>query len=294
MALTKQQLDIALTGLDAASAEAVHAALIGETFSGGLPNFPPAQAALLLSLAACFSVHPISGFSVGAVAVGGSGALYLGANLEFQGVPLNATLHAEQSAVLNAWMHDESELTELYVSETPCGHCRQFLRELSNSETLQIHVRGQTLTLEELLPHAFGERRARGHGLLDTRPAALEAARPEPGPEPGPDTNQQRAINAAQRSYVPYSRSSEGFVIECINGRFFSGRAAECAAFNPSVPGFLAALNQRNLSGSRSAAISSCTQAKLATAINNPLLFARAVLGSVSESEIDVVQMEAR
>lgn len=288
MALTTPQLDSALADLSAATAAAIRSAVLESTFSGQLDGMTPAEAAALLPLAACFSVHPISGFSVGAVAVGQSGRLYLGANLEFQGLPLNATLHAEQSAVLNAWMHDESELSALYVSETPCGHCRQFLRELSNLDTLQIHVRGQTLTLDDLLPHAFGEARTRGHGLLDSRPVALEAVKAEP------NTSQHRAINAAQRSYVPYSRSSEGFVIECINGRVFSGRAAESAAFNPSVTSVLAALNQRNLSSSRNVAINSCTQAKLGTATNNPMSFARAVLGSVSEATIDVVQMDAR
>ncbi len=288
MALTNTQLDSALAGLSAASATTVRSAVTCATFSGRLEGIAPSEAADLLPLAECFSRHPISDFSVGAVAVGQSGTLYLGANLEFQGLPLNATLHAEQSAVLNAWMHDESELSALYVSETPCGHCRQFLRELSNVETLQIHISGQALTLDELLPHAFGETRAKGHGLLDSRPVGVEAVRPES------DTFQQRAINAAQRSYVPYSRSSEGFVIGCLNGRFFSGRAAECVAFNPSVTAALVALNQRNLSSSRDVAITSCTQAKLATAINNPLSLARAVIGSVSEVDIDVVQMDMR
>jgi cytidine deaminase len=287
MALTDAQLDSALANLSAPVAEAVRAAVTHATFSGQLDGVARADAASLLPLAECYSVNPISDFSVGAVAVGQSGKLYLGANLEFQAMPLNATLHAEQSAVLNAWMHDESEIVALYISETPCGHCRQFLRELSNLDTLQIFVGDHELTLDELLPHAFGECRARGHGLLDSRPVALDVARP------APDTSKQRAIDAAQRSYVPYSHSPEGFVVECVNGRSFAGRAAESVAFNPSVTGVLAALNQRNLSSSRKVAIRSCTQAKLATAINNPLTFARSVLSSHSEVGIDVVHMNA-
>jgi cytidine deaminase len=286
VALSEQQLETALVGLAASDAQLVRAAIKEPAFNGQLSKLAPELATALLPLAACFSVASISGFHVGAVAVGKSGQLYLGANLEFQGVPLNATLHAEQSAVLNAWMHDESEIVALHVSETPCGHCRQFLRELSNAATLEIHCSGHVHTLEALLPHAFGDLRKPGQGLLDSSSTRLDAVMPRPS------TSEQRAINAAQRSYTPYSSSPEGFIIECLNGHFFSGRAAECAAFNPSVPGVLVALNQRNLSSSRQVAISTATQAKLATTINSPLPFAYSLINSVSKAEIQVVQMD--
>jgi cytidine deaminase len=269
-------------------AASIRATLTNANFNGYLADIPTESAVDLLPLASAFSVHPVSGFSVGAVAVGRSGTLYLGANLEYQGMPLHATLHAEQSAILNAWMHDESEISDLYVSESPCGHCRQFLRELSNLDTLSIHVRENTYSMSELLPNAFGETLSIGHGLLDSRSVTLEAVRPDPG------TSQQRAINAAQRSYTPYSRSPEGFAIECLDGHFFSGRAAESIAFNPSVTGVLVALNQRNLSGSRNVIITKATQAKLATAINNPLPFARTLIQSISNAEVQVVQMDGQ
>jgi len=288
VALTKAELDAALDGLPASAAQRLRAELKAPAFNGQLSSPSPQLAAELLPLAAVFSEAPISGIHVGAIAVGQSGQLYLGANLEFQGVPLNASLHAEQSAVLNAWMHDETEIVALHVSESPCGHCRQFLRELSNPDTLSIHCGGHSYTLDDLLPHAFGTRPKRGAGLLDSSPRALEAVKPQPS------TAAQRAINAAQRSYAPYSDAPEGFIIECLNGRFFSGRAAECAAFNPSVPGVLVALNQRNLSASREVSISACTQSKLATAMNSPLPLAKAILSSLSEAKIEVVQMEAK
>lgn len=287
MLLTDTHFENVVDGLelnDAARA-ALRGALASPNFSG---HFDPDIASLeaLLPLAAAFSVHPISGFAVGAIATGASGKLYLGANMEFQGMPLNASLHAEQSALLNAWMHEEHLVTALSVSEMPCGHCRQFLRELSNFDSLRLDVSGRAYPPEKLLPYAFGEVPAAGRGLLDSRPTILEAVRPEP------DTSQQRAINAAQRSYVPYSRSPEGFVLECLNGRFFTGRAAECIAFNPSVPGVLVALNQRNLSASRQVTITNAIQAKLATAINTPLAFARALIHSVSNVEVQTVQMD--
>jgi cytidine deaminase len=286
VALTDSHIETCLASAEGPLRQQLSAAINADGFSGQLEDISLTHANALLALAAAFSVHPISGFAVGALAVGQSGRIYLGANMEFHGVPLHASLHAEQSALINAWMHDESEVVALHVSETPCGHCRQFLRELSNSEYLEIYVRGQRRRLGELLPYAFGEPRAKGAGLLDSRPVELEAARI------APDTSMQRAINAAQRSYAPYSRSPEGFTLECLDGRAFSGRAAESAAFNPSVPGVLAALNQRNLSSSRSVSITYAAQAKLVTAINNPLSFARALIHSVSKIKVDVVQME--
>lgn len=310
MALTNQELENALTGLPSATAEKVRAIIADPSFNGQLSGILPEEAESLLTLAAAFSVAPISGFHVGAIALGQSGRLYLGANLEFARLPLNATLHAEQSAVLNAWMHEENEIVALYVSETPCGYCRQFLRELSNVDALKVHTQGEVYSLNTLLPHAFGETRAKGCGLLDSGSVQLESVEPQPStsmqhainaaqqrrlkrvaPE---STSIQRAISVAQRSYTPYTHSPEGFVIRCINGQVFSGCAAESAAFNPSVPGALVALNQRNLSASREVAVSLCIQAKLPAAMNNPLPFARAVLGSVSKSDIEVVQMEVR
>jgi cytidine deaminase len=288
MLLTDKHIENALNGLEIATeaATAIRGALESPNFGGFFDSESVASAASLLPLAAAFSQHPISGFAVGAIATGASGKLYLGANMEFQGMPLNASLHAEQSALLNAWMHEEHAVVALSVSEMPCGHCRQFLRELSNFPRLKLNVGGQAYAPGDLLPHAFGQVPAAGHGLLDSRPTVLEAVRPEP------DTSQQRAINAAQRSYVPYSRSPEGFVLECLNGRTFTGRAAECIAFNPSVPGVLVALNQRNLSASRQITVTSAIQAKLATAINNPLTFARGLIRSVSNVEVQAVQMD--
>ena len=57
---------------------------------------------------------PLSGFQVGAVAVGVSGALYLGVNLEFPPLPINGdTVHGEQSAVALAFVEGERDLTSL-------------------------------------------------------------------------------------------------------------------------------------------------------------------------------------
>jgi cytidine deaminase len=183
-------------------------------------------------------------------------------------------------------MHEEREVVELHVSETPCGHCRQFMRELSNPSTLKIHCKGQTYQIEDLLPLAFGENRQKGHGLLDSTGTNLEPEKTKP------ETQAQLAINAAQRSYTPYSHSPEGFVAQCLDGHSFCGRAAESIAFNPSVPGVVVALNQRNLSSRRSVAITACIQTKLKTAMNSPLPQAKAIMKQIAEASVVEVQME--
>jgi cytidine deaminase len=68
-----------------------------------------------------------------AVGLAGSGAVYVGVNLEFPGMPLNASVHAEQCLVANLLLHGEASLRALAVSAAPCGHCRQFYSELQDA-----------------------------------------------------------------------------------------------------------------------------------------------------------------
>lgn len=248
------------------------------------PSIELAQS--LLPLAAIFSVAPISGFHVGAVAVGKSGAIYLGANLEFANAPLSATLHAEQSAVLNAWIHGETSLQALAISEAPCGFCRQFLWELPEANKLPIIVGDTRTDLAQLLPMPFGEPRQLGHGLLDSPATALQSTTPII------DESIQHAIDAAQHSYTPYTHAPEGFVIKCANGKHFTGRAAESIAFNPSVPAVLCALNQRNLSSSRNESIERATQAIPATSQHSSSELATSILRSISDVMIQTIPLK--
>lgn len=286
MTLAKERIESALSGLSADASAQVLGAITHSDFKGRLDAGMAADPNALLPLAATFSRAPISGYNVGAVAVGQSGQIYLGANLEFEGVSLNATLHAEQSAVVNAWMHGEKAINALHISASPCGHCRQFLRELSNTESLDICIQGRVDSINRLLPDAFGDTPAKGHGLMDGAPCALQATQAETDPA------KTQAIEAAQQSYAPYSHSPEGFVLECSDGQTFTGRSAESVAFNPSISAALVALNQRNLSASRDAAITTCTLAKLATTLNNPLPLAASILKALTDASIDVVEME--
>jgi cytidine deaminase len=200
----------------------------------------------LLPWALAYADPPISGFRVGAIACGESGALYAGANLEFPGMPLSASVHAEQAAVVNAWMHGESEIQAIAATATPCGHCRQFLVELGDPQRLAIYLdQHRSFTLADLLPHSFGPRDlgVAQPGMLGAWEPALEAR------IDGDDELGLAALGAARASYAPYSRAFAGVALQTADGTTVTGRYAESAAYNPSLPALQAALVQLALRG---------------------------------------------
>lgn len=118
---------------------------------------------------------PYSKFHVGAAARGADGRVYAGPNVENAAYPQGWC--AECSALAAMVASGETRLTEFvvlgapedgrggYVDQpdllcTPCGGCRQKLREFGALET-PIHVGGpdgikRSFTLDELLPASFG------------------------------------------------------------------------------------------------------------------------------------------
>lgn len=198
--------------------------------------------ASLLARAAQFARPPISNFHVGAVARGVSGKLYFGANVEFAGEALSFTVHAEQSAVANAWMSGEEGIDLIAVTAAPCGYCRQFLNELTTADGLTIQVPNGSFTLGELLPNAFGPRDLGIEGGL--------LQRDNHGLTIGTDDELARkALVAANMSYAPYSKSYAGVALRTADGFVVTGAYAENAAFNPSMSPLEVALSQLNLAG---------------------------------------------
>ncbi|TBL75927.1 cytidine deaminase [Obesumbacterium proteus] len=197
----------------------------------------------LLPMAAACSLAPISKFYVGAVARGVSGNLYFGANMEFLGAPMQQTIHAEQCAVTHAWLRGEKALAAITVNYTPCGHCRQFMNELNTGIKLAINLPGrQAATLGDYLPDAFGPRDLEIKTLLmDEENHNLSLA--------NADELTLAALDAANRSHAPYSHAYSGVALEAEDGSVYSGRYAENAAFNPSLPPLQAALILMNVSG---------------------------------------------
>jgi cytidine deaminase len=220
------------------------------------PGEKPEELAIrLLPLARCFAVAPVSGFEVGAIALAGTKGeperinLYLGSNMEFLQLPLNQSIHAEQSAVMNAWHQGADRLHAIVVSETPCGYCRQFLNEIDQTTEICIirsskDGRGcRRIPISKLLPDAFGPQDlGRRAGLLKSAvtAAGLTVALP------AGDRVTAAALSAAKKSYAPYSNNLAGCAIQTGAGKIFSGRTVETAAYNPSLTSLQTAIVQLN------------------------------------------------
>jgi len=175
---------------------------------------------------------PISKFDVGAVVLGGSGRVYLGANIEFTGVPLHNTIHAEQAAITMAWAHSERSLQAIATTAAPCGHCRQFMLELPEPRPRLYTGTGDSQPLLDLLPAAFGPRSLeREPQLLIAGPHPIDFLDPEDAREP----TARLALGVARRSSAPYSGAHAGVAIVTQSGHFAAGGVLESAAFNPTL-----------------------------------------------------------
>jgi cytidine deaminase len=198
----------------------------------------------LLPLAKTYAIAPLSRFQVGAVAMAGAQKnpdrmdLYFGANIEFMHQDLNQTIHAEQSATLNAWHSGAHEIHALAVSELPCGYCRQFINEFDNNTEITLYTPSdkefafQATSVADLLPDAFGPSDL-GHrtGLMSLSAAdrrlKLKTA--------SNDQTVAEALLAAARSYAPYTQNFAGCAIETKTGEVYCGRNVENAAYNPGL-----------------------------------------------------------
>jgi cytidine deaminase len=233
----------------------------------------------LLPQAAAFAKPPVSNFKVGAIAQGRSGKLYFGANLEFAGEALSFTVHAEQAAVVNAWMGGETGIDVVATSAAPCGYCRQFLNELVNASELVIVMPGEERKLSELLPHSFGPRDLGvTSGLLAPAATGLTIE--------VDDETAKAALAAANMSYAPYSKAYAGVALRTNDGEIVAAPYAENAAFNPSLSPLEAALSHLNLRGG---VWSDIAEAVLVQANAMHTSATRTVLGAIGNAPLRVI-----
>ncbi|MDX0834212.1 cytidine deaminase [Sinorhizobium medicae] len=198
----------------------------------------------LIERAKKLSRPTMSNYRVGAVGLGGSGAIYLGANIELPGSELCHTIHAEQSVVINALSHGETRLAALAISAAPCGSCRQFLKELADADRLAIWLdRDMPFSLGDFLPESFGPQDLGVTGGLLAPQANGLVLQEEP------DTAGRAALDAANRSYAPYTRSFAGCAFVLDDGTLCPGSYVENAAFNPSLSPGQTALVRLTMAG---------------------------------------------
>uniref|UniRef100_A0A2P2J0D5 cytidine deaminase n=1 Tax=Rhizophora mucronata TaxID=61149 RepID=A0A2P2J0D5_RHIMU len=231
----------------------------------------------LVKSAKALAHPPISKYPVGAVALGSSGRIFFGANLEFPALPLHHSVHAEQFLITNLALNAEPNLNYMAVSSAPCGHCRQFFQEIRNASDIKIlimddgsknsaannggliHNNGgndgsnEFQSFSHLLPHRFGP-----DDLLDKDvPLVLEPHHNHLSflsPPNGKnnvlpnglnsvcDDLKDEALDAANKSHAPYSECPSGLALMDCEGKVYSGSYIESAAYNPSLGPVQAAL----------------------------------------------------
>ena len=107
---------------------------------------------------------PYSRFTVGAAILADDGKIYAGCNVENAAYPIGNC--AEASAIAAMIAGGGKRITRIYITGpgrepvTPCGGCRQRIREFADPDTPVTcqGIDGSPLrtTLGELLPHSFG------------------------------------------------------------------------------------------------------------------------------------------
>ena len=107
---------------------------------------------------------PYSRFQVGAAILADDGKIYTGCNVENAAYPVGNC--AEPSAIAAMLAGGGKRIKRIYVTGpgsapvTPCGGCRQRIREFADLDVKVIShgVEGAPLvqTLDQLLPHSFG------------------------------------------------------------------------------------------------------------------------------------------
>ena len=135
-------------------------------------------------LAAClhwaqrWALAQVSKFEVGAAVLAESGVLYLGANLEFLGVPLSHTVHAEQSAIATRGAAARPRCARSRLRPrragsvgSSCSSCRAAAARWCSP------IHQSPVALTELLPWAFGSDPARSHAAAAARRSAWARAR---------------------------------------------------------------------------------------------------------------------
>ena len=105
---------------------------------------------------------PYSEYPVGAAIETADGSVYTGVNIEVANY--SNSLHAEEVALVRAYMDGHSEFTRIAVTSaardgiTPCGMCRQTLAEFVDGDFTVIVDDPDEPTehrMDDLLPHSF-------------------------------------------------------------------------------------------------------------------------------------------
>ena len=209
----------------------------------------------------------MSGYPVGACVLGDkTGTVYIGANFEFCSHLVN-TVHGEQCAIHNAAVHGEPSVSKLAVNAAPCGVCRQFLVEIGPPTALDIifcdnNGKFESSKLSSLLTSSFGPEDLAKPGT--TPPTSLKHPEYYNVKDDSSDSEDvKEAKQMFRQAYAPYTRLSEGVVLQFKNGQKARGQSIENAAYNPGVSAFRGACSLAALKGYKMSDLTGITYACL-------------------------------
>lgn len=182
-------------------------------------------------------------------------------------------------------MHSEAGVSAIAVTAAPCGHCRQFMNELSPDGQIEILVdQAAPARLSALLPLSFGPKDL-GYkdGAFPVKRTSLILAMPNGSPHRD-DALFQAALEAARTSYAPYTGALSGAAIATRSGRVYKGSYIENVAFNPSLSPLQTAIVQLIVAGEDYSEISRVALAELRDAKISQKTATEAVLSAIAPS----------
>ncbi|EOA18647.1 hypothetical protein CARUB_v10007223mg [Capsella rubella] len=211
----------------------------------------------LIETARNLAMAPIK---AGAVGLASSGRVYLGANVDFEGL----SIHAEQFIIANLALNSEPELTHLVVSDDgtvfrgPCDRCSLFLQEIDNAAQIEVLIKnvneedGSFKSLESHMPDKFGPDSILPAEVSLLMPRDNRLALFNHDSSRRICSNQKRcshlkcmalkvALKAANKSYAPHTECPSGVALIC-EGDVYEGWCIETVACNLSLGPVQAAL----------------------------------------------------
>ena len=155
-------------------------------------------------------------------------------------VGLSLVVHAEQTAINNAWHHGEPKITGMTINAAPCGYCRQFMNEVRGAREMPMQVSGRNTDLDTLLPEPFNPASLGVNEMLfDDLRQTIEF-----------EQKVDRVLqDAMETSYAPYTKNNSACLIETVDNQRFVGRYAENCAYSPSLSPLQSALSQMMMHG---------------------------------------------
>jgi cytidine deaminase len=146
------------------------------------------------------------------------------------------------------------------------------------SPEIKVLVEGKpTTTLSSLLPSAFGPKEL---GVTDLAFPVKEVDLILP--KGSSDELTRAALDAARKSYAPYTKAHSGVAIRTQSGRIYKGSYIENAAYNPSLPSLQTALVALILAGGSYSAISEVVLVEVEGAAISQRSVADAVLSAIA------------